>query len=548
MGAVTVAPRTRLRLHWRRQVRWWPWLGIIAGGCLRQALLVRSLRFFVDDAFIFLRYARQAVTGHGLVYNGAQHVLGFTSPLYVAVLAGAGAAGGPERLVGEANLVDLVFYVVASAMLVFLARQREASLPILLIAWLAWFPFVAAGVNGMETMLFISLQYGSLLLAIKGREGWAATVAAFAVLTRPEGAIFVVVLIGAALMHRRPTLRAWRSGVIGLVLLSAWGVFALITYGTLIPQSVIAKGTLLNTSGNPLEKLAVSAVGLSTSQYEGLSTEVSAVVVALGVGALAAVVGGLVIDLRRRAVVAAVPAWFVLTWLFYVVGHPIQLWSWYTAPLTLAVWWTVARHGPGALTFVLLRLPPRPLRPTRWSRDAVTGPATASLVATVLVAAGLSFVVGGKMRQASLVSSVVGLSRLAIVIERVAPSAHSIFIDDIGIVGWTTRAFIVDGAGLVSPLATVRQQGKLLSVDTLTRMDRIDVVALKADPALGDRIADPLLLRPIFDDAAQRADLFAAYREVIVDGLGGYRVLLVRRARPVSDPLGGANPPLGRSD
>lgn len=186
-------------------------------GVHRQVFLERSLRFFVDDAYIFLRYARQAVAGHGLVYNEAQHVLGFTSPLYVVVLAGAGVVGGPRGLVGEANLVDLLFYVVASAILVWLARRREASLPILMIAWLAWFPLVGAGVNGMETMLFILLQYGSLLLAVKGNEGWAFTVATLAALTRPEGAIFVVVLVGAALLHRRPTLRAWRSGVVGLL-------------------------------------------------------------------------------------------------------------------------------------------------------------------------------------------------------------------------------------------------------------------------------------------------------------------------------------------
>ena len=36
---------------------------------MRQWLLAHSFHYFVDDAYIFLRYARSAATGHGLVYN-----------------------------------------------------------------------------------------------------------------------------------------------------------------------------------------------------------------------------------------------------------------------------------------------------------------------------------------------------------------------------------------------------------------------------------------------------------------------------------------------
>src|SRR5215471_7904552 len=32
-----------------------------------------------EDAYITFRYARMAATGHGLVYNAGEHVMGFTS-------------------------------------------------------------------------------------------------------------------------------------------------------------------------------------------------------------------------------------------------------------------------------------------------------------------------------------------------------------------------------------------------------------------------------------------------------------------------------------
>ncbi|MDQ6782820.1 MAG: hypothetical protein M3063_05130 [Actinomycetota bacterium] len=530
MAAATAPASRRQREQRHGRLSWVLGVAILAGGALRQRLLVHSYRFFVDDAYIFLRYARRATGGEGLTYNGAQHVLGFTSPLYVVILTGLGELGGAAHLAGEANAADLSFYLAASAILVGLARRHEASLPVLLIAWLAWFPLVAAGVNGMETMLFIALQYGALLLAVEGREGWAATVAALAVLTRPEGAIFAVVLVGGAVAHRRPTWRAWRASVVGVALLVVWAVFAVATYGTLLPQSIIAKGALQGTSGGVVEKLGVAAVGLSTSQYRALGPAVRGVVMALGVAALAAVVAGLVVDLRRRAVAAAVPAWFVLTWLFYVVGHPIQLWSWYSAPTTMAVWWTLARHGPGAIGRLANLLRGQRSGLLRQSPATSIRVGAVVMVGAVVVATAGSLAVGERQRERSLEASVVGLERLARVIQHQAPAAQSIFIDDIGIVGWTTGDHIVDGAGLVSPLGAVRHDDRLLSVDTLTRRTCIDVVALKADPALGAAIADPLLRRPIFDDAGQRADLLASYRETPAYGLGGYQVLLVRRA------------------
>ena len=43
--------------------------------------------FYVDDAYISLRYLRQWGAGNGLVFNPGERVEGFSNPLWLAVLA-----------------------------------------------------------------------------------------------------------------------------------------------------------------------------------------------------------------------------------------------------------------------------------------------------------------------------------------------------------------------------------------------------------------------------------------------------------------------------
>src|SRR3546814_14867761 len=48
-------------------------------------------RWVAEDAFIVLRVVRHILAGHGPVFNVAEHVEAYTSPLWVAPLAAAGA-------------------------------------------------------------------------------------------------------------------------------------------------------------------------------------------------------------------------------------------------------------------------------------------------------------------------------------------------------------------------------------------------------------------------------------------------------------------------
>lgn len=478
-------------------------------GALRQALLVGTFRFFVDDAYIFFRYARSVRSGDGLVFNAGQRVMGFSSPLYMLIVTGLAAPLGVGHLVGMVDALNLALFVASSLLIVDLARRGGAPLWAILPAWLLFFPFVSGAVNGMETMLFVALQLGALWLVVDDRADLAIVALALLVLTRPEGVVFAAVVIGAVWWTKdRPRQLPLAGAATAAALLGGWALFAWRYYGTVVPQSILAKGAIHGTSGTPIEKLGVLAVGLSSQQYGALAGPLKDVVVGLGLISAALAVVGVVHGLRDRSPWVILPAWFLLAWSFYALTDPIQIWSWYSMPVSLALWWTLAREGPPMVA------------------RAVGVRAEALVVALVVVAASASMVFGVGKRRDSLSQSVVALRSLSQIVTRSAPGAKSVMLDDIGIVGWSSRLVIVDSAGLVSPLGAQRSHGRLLSMATLAERTKPDVICLKVDPEAGT-VTDPVFKRRLFDDAGQRSRLLGRYR-LVPAVVGDYRACLVR--------------------
>jgi len=65
----------------------------LAAICAIYLAHVSMYDFISDDAFIALRYARNLIQGHGLVFNPGERVEGFTTLLWVLLLAGVGSLG-----------------------------------------------------------------------------------------------------------------------------------------------------------------------------------------------------------------------------------------------------------------------------------------------------------------------------------------------------------------------------------------------------------------------------------------------------------------------
>jgi hypothetical protein len=233
---------------------WRAWLPVV-GLCLL-ALAVRLVAGprTIDDAYITFRYARNLARGLGFVYNPGEAVLGTTTPLYTLLMAaayGLGLHSLPAVAVVVNALADAATVALLYAMGLRLSRSRLVAVGVAL-AWALSPMSVTFAVGGMETSVVILFLVASFAAYGAGRARWSAVLIALAVLTRPDALIAALLLFADMALQpllardgAPPSVRLrrlpWAEGAIFVGVLLPWILFATLTFGSPLPQSVQAK-------------------------------------------------------------------------------------------------------------------------------------------------------------------------------------------------------------------------------------------------------------------------------------------------------------------
>lgn len=236
--------------------------------CLRHGVGVRA---FWDDAYIFLRYARNCVDGSLLAWNpGGAPTDGITSPLWLlccVVATGAADALGRET----ETLLKLIGLACAGGWIVAMYRMERAIWPAgnrlwhaLLIAVIALLDtsFSAAARCGMEALPTTALVALSITLFLRveslaarqasTRELWSASLlaglVAFAcVLARPELALYALLATGLLTWkHKSDALLNPLMITLWLVIAcgAAYAINKFAIYGDVIPLPAHVKSGL----------------------------------------------------------------------------------------------------------------------------------------------------------------------------------------------------------------------------------------------------------------------------------------------------------------
>jgi arabinofuranosyltransferase len=203
----------------------------------------------VDDAYIFLRYARNIWLGVGPVFNAGEWVEGYTSPSWLALLTILWpAARSPVSLaVGMSALVG--FLIVLAVACHTERSSRGASL--IGAAFLASnAPFVYWAWSGMDTALFTAFLTATVLVGEHDRSQGrlllrTGVLLALTALTRLEALVLVVPLgIGLCL----GTLSWQRRGVLLLslglpvaLIVGLHTIWRFSEYGAWLPNTFAAK-------------------------------------------------------------------------------------------------------------------------------------------------------------------------------------------------------------------------------------------------------------------------------------------------------------------
>ncbi len=208
-----------------------------------------------DDVFITYVYSRNIAHGQGFVFNPGERVQGSTTPLYALLMAGVSLL--TPDLLHAGNLLSALLLLAACALAFDLTREelsiyaRVALILILITSPLVYVSF------GMETLLYTALLMLAFWLWQRERRGWAMLVAAALTWTRADGIVMggTLGLLALADTWRSrpagapmPRLRdlPWKEGVIYLLGIAPWFVFAALYFGTPLPNTFSAKQEILH--------------------------------------------------------------------------------------------------------------------------------------------------------------------------------------------------------------------------------------------------------------------------------------------------------------
>lgn len=408
--------------------------------------------FQVDDAWITYRYAENLAAGEGFVYNPGERVYGTTTPLLTLLLAGADLAGVP--LPAASLALALAATAAALGWLALLAAPRiGAAWAALVLGLLAVAPsHVVWSVSGMETALFVAFLAGAFLAYERGRWTLLGLAAAGAFLTRIDAVVLLaavaatellLALLPAAASSDRPAPARGRrrAALVFLAAVAPWLAFALLYFGSAVPQAVWAKTGIYR--GLSWERVPDLLHGALDPRLAPWPLE------------LALTLAGAAALLRRPGRLAAVPVWLAGNAAFLALGQ-VHLHPWYLAPFhpfVLLLWgfalaW-LARLAAGlAVRFhrglLARRRPPAATRLSLPARVAAALGATAVIAAAAVPAARIE----ARSRQESYETAHAAIGRY--LAERTRPG-EVVYAWDIGYVGYLSGREILDFQGIVSP-------------------------------------------------------------------------------------------------
>ncbi len=234
-----------------------------------------------DDAYITLRYSRHLADGLGPNWNSDGRVEGYSTFLWMGILAGLGKLGADLVLATRVLNVLAILATFGGVLAIWRLWADEnpgsgIDTPLLpgaaLLALALSDTLGFWGFSGMETPLFMALVTGSAFCYLRERRvggfPWSAAALAATAMTRPEG-IVVATVTGAFVFYdalrgdeRRQTLiRAMGWGVLFLALYGAYFLWRYSYYDYLFPNTYYAKvGASLATYNRGMGYITVSGL------------------------------------------------------------------------------------------------------------------------------------------------------------------------------------------------------------------------------------------------------------------------------------------------
>ena len=205
-----------------------------------------NIGLHLDDAFVYLRVARNfATTGHA-VFNDGDAFSITTSPGWLLIVTALAKLAPAFALPALCKATFIALLVGASAILHGLLRSKCPALATL-APLPVFFALSMPTLVGMETSLALFAGLG-LVASFDRRDRWTPLWMALFYLARPEGAIFgslvAIVLLVEAISRRRVVMTVQfyaLAAALSVAMVLVWHLWFYLTYGTITPATASVK-------------------------------------------------------------------------------------------------------------------------------------------------------------------------------------------------------------------------------------------------------------------------------------------------------------------
>lgn len=332
----------------------WPKVNLLFGSVglviLSVVWFVYSYGYIEDDAYIHLEFARSVAEGHGFAFNGLV-TNGDTAPLWVLVLVALHSLG--IEWIMSAKLACVLGLVSTVLALVYLVRdldERDSRFQLLAPAAVAVTVlnpfFVHWSFSGMESVTAVGISLWAIRATFVRPPSWggalsSATLLGIGPLLRPE----LLLLAGCGVpvvlwrywrfAQGEPPATRWSRlallAIIGALPVALWCLYGLLTFGSPIPNTNMAK------RGGPL---AVVAPRLASVYAAGFLVTLILFPIAAAVRLLE--------GKRFPAPIWVLILWPALCAMFYLADHTIvqTRYCLLSMPcLSVATLWLIADSG-----------------------------------------------------------------------------------------------------------------------------------------------------------------------------------------------------------
>ena len=307
----------------------------------------------IDDAFITFRYSRNIVEGQGFVYNLGVRTLGTTTPLYTLLMAVISLVTGGQDFPWHALTVNAIAAAGTASSLLLIMHRVTNNLLISTLAGVLWGlspTSVTFAVGGMETAVNILWLTGAAYCLLTSRRLLLGVMVGLAFLTRIDSLIwigpFMIYQLGESWWQQRTQSFwqriPWRTWLAAILTVTPWLLFALVYFGSPVPNSLSAKSVAYIMPPGTSFSTLFRAYVVPFSEFQLLGS--MGVMITTVFYVLLIIVGGLyAYRNERRLLPLIVYPWVYIT--VFSIANPL-IFRWYVAPplpalmltLLLGVW------------------------------------------------------------------------------------------------------------------------------------------------------------------------------------------------------------------